>query len=286
MDEAMELRQAQPQDAGSIRFLTREAYAKWVPVIGREPRPMTADYEEAVRKHRFDLLFVDGVLTALIETVDEPDQLLIENVAVSPGFQGRGLGRMLLVHAEQLAVSLGHGRIRLYTNKRFTENVRLYRRVGYRIDREEEIGDAIAVHMSKEVGPRSTSLAYAAEKQATVDAAMVCLEAFTDRFNDRDIAGMDALLHFPHIILSDETLTVWRTPGQLRSSFFDEMAATIGWCRSTYHSKEAVLAGPRKVHLLVRYSRDREDGSEISRHDNLWIVTFENGRWGIKLRSY
>ena len=76
------MRQAVPGDAGAIRALTRAAYAKWVPVIGREPLPMVADYEAAVGKHRFDLLYVDGVLAALIETVPKDDHLLIENVAV------------------------------------------------------------------------------------------------------------------------------------------------------------------------------------------------------------
>jgi len=36
-------------DASAIRALTREAYAKWVPVIGREPKPMMADYAKAVQ---------------------------------------------------------------------------------------------------------------------------------------------------------------------------------------------------------------------------------------------
>jgi GNAT superfamily N-acetyltransferase len=152
--EAIELRRAQATDAAAIRDLTRDAYAKWVPVIGREPRPMMADYDAAVLKHRFDLLYVDGFLSALIETVDEADQLLIENVAVAPSYQGRGLGRRLLAHAEELAASLGYGRIRLYTNKRFAENVRLYGRIGYRVDREEAVGEATVVHMSKELGRR------------------------------------------------------------------------------------------------------------------------------------
>src|SRR5439155_18477340 len=99
MSNKEELRQAVATDALAIQELTREAYAKWVPVIGREPMPMTADYMDAVRKHRFDLLYVEGKLAALIETIPKADHLLIENVAVSPPFQGRGLGRKLMAHA-------------------------------------------------------------------------------------------------------------------------------------------------------------------------------------------
>jgi ribosomal protein S18 acetylase RimI-like enzyme len=145
----MELRQATTADAGAIRALTRQAYAKWVPLIGREPKPMTADYDEAVVKHRFDLLYVDGTLAALIETIREADHLLVENVAVSPDFQGRGLGRKLMAHAEVLARELGFDTIRLYTNQRFAENIALYRRLGYRVDREEDVKVGVVTHMVK-----------------------------------------------------------------------------------------------------------------------------------------
>lgn len=143
------LRRAVAADVPAIRALTRLAYAKWVPVAGREPLPMRADYEAAVRDHRIDLLYKDGELAALIETVAAADHLLIENVAVSPGFQGRGLGRTLMAHAEQLAAVAGYAELRLYTNKLFAANVALYQRLGYRIDREEALNGGTAVHMSK-----------------------------------------------------------------------------------------------------------------------------------------
>jgi ribosomal protein S18 acetylase RimI-like enzyme len=151
MESRVELRQAMATDAAAIRELTREAYAKWLPLIGREPKPMTADYEKAVAQHRFDLLYVDGTLAALIETIREAGHLLVENVAVSPSFQGRGLGRRLMAHAETLVRELGFDTIRLYTNQRFAENIAFYRRLGYRIDREEVVPVGIVTHMSKKL---------------------------------------------------------------------------------------------------------------------------------------
>ena len=150
------LRRATPADAAAVRDLTRAAYARWVPLIGREPRPMTADYEVAVCDHMVDLLHVDNELAALIEMQPEGDHLLIVNVAVSPPFQGHGYGRALLVHAEELARSLGLEQVRLYTNASFTDNVKLYKRVGYQVDREEvhpQFG--AAVYMSKRLLPVS-----------------------------------------------------------------------------------------------------------------------------------
>ena len=149
MDE-FELRQATPADAAAIRQLTRAAYAKWIPLSGREPKPMSVDYDAAVHVHRFDLLYRGSDLAALIETVDEGDVLLIENVAVSPAEQGRGLGTRLLALADELARSQGRRRLRLYTNKLWAENIRLYLKMGYGIDGEEEVRPGLTrVHMSK-----------------------------------------------------------------------------------------------------------------------------------------
>ncbi len=148
-DNDIEMRLAVREDAEAIHTLTREAFAKWVPFIGREPLPMSANYDEALKKNRFDLLFLEGKLVALIETIARDDHLLIENIAVSPSCQGKGLGRKLLDHAEWLAASLGHSEIRLYTNKLFTETLTFYGRLDYQVEREEDFMGGVTVHLHK-----------------------------------------------------------------------------------------------------------------------------------------
>jgi GNAT superfamily N-acetyltransferase len=142
-------RRAEAADAAAVRALTRAAYAKWVPVIGREPRPMTANYETAVRLNRIDLAYAGGELAGLIETIDRSDHLLIENVAVASERQGQGIGRAMLAHAEHVARAAGYRDVRLYTNRRFETNVQLYLRLGYAIDREETSELGVTVFMSK-----------------------------------------------------------------------------------------------------------------------------------------
>lgn len=146
------LRVASVADADAIRELTREAYAKWVPVAGREPKPMGADYDAAVREHRFDLLEAEGELAALIETTTQGDELLIVNVAVRPPFQGRGFGKRLLALAEDLAQKARLKGTRLYTNKLFDVNIALYRSIGYAVEREEILERGTVVHMVKPLG--------------------------------------------------------------------------------------------------------------------------------------
>ncbi len=145
------IRIAAISDAEAVTALTRSAYAKWVPVIGREPLPMKMDHAAMIREHRVDLLFVGQNLAALVETIQRDDGWLIENVAVDPRFQKRGYGRKMVAYAEQLAARAGAGVVRLYTNSQFEENVRLYVSLGYEIEREEALNGGVAIHMLKHV---------------------------------------------------------------------------------------------------------------------------------------
>ena len=140
MDATMRIRQAEPADAAAIRALVDAAYAKWVPLIGRLPTPMQADYAQAVRHHRFDLLQSGEELAGLIETVRRDDD---------------GNAHLLIVNA-----AAGLKRLRLYTNKKYTANLRLYAALGYRVEREgpydgpgRTLDDDITVHMVKMMAP-------------------------------------------------------------------------------------------------------------------------------------
>ncbi|GAB3581555.1 GNAT family N-acetyltransferase [Amycolatopsis endophytica] len=144
-------RRATAEDADVIRELVHAAYAKWVNLIRREPLPTRTDYDQAVVAHQIDLLYDDDHLVALIEMIPAVDHLLIENVAVRPSVQGAGYGRLLMRHADLLAQSMALRGVCLYTNAKFTENIRFYRRLGFRVDREEPFLDGSLVHMSKAV---------------------------------------------------------------------------------------------------------------------------------------
>jgi len=145
------LRRGTTDDVDLIRRFTRAAYGKWIPLIGREPLPMAADYEITITQHRFDLLYKGSTLAALIETIVKEDHLHIQNLCVSPDFQRLGLGSQLLNYAQDLAVEEKRDRLRLDTNKRFTGNVDLYLRHGFKIDWEKPIDGGVHVHMVKSI---------------------------------------------------------------------------------------------------------------------------------------
>jgi ribosomal protein S18 acetylase RimI-like enzyme len=149
--DTLRLRPALRDDAEAVRDLVRTAYAKWVPVIGREPMPMQADYAVAVVENDFDLLCDGDIIVGVLETIHKPDHLWIENIAVHPDRQGQGLGRRLLQWAERRAEVAGTGELRLVTNEAFAANIKLYQKVGYMIDRTEPFKGGTAVYMSKQI---------------------------------------------------------------------------------------------------------------------------------------
>jgi GNAT superfamily N-acetyltransferase len=153
VNERLSLRRATAADASAVRTFTRAAYAKWVPVVGREPLPMTADYDRAVIEHVIDLLEEDGSLSALIEMAPADDHLLVVNIAVRPDRQGRGLGDSLLRHAERVAHSLGLDEVRLYTNAAMISNLDFYGRRGYLEHRRGTmVPGTVTVFIRKKIG--------------------------------------------------------------------------------------------------------------------------------------
>ena len=150
--DALRFRPGTRDDVDAIGTLVRAAYARWVPLSGREPMPMTVDYSVAIAEHDFDLLCEGDTLVGLIETEHRPDHLWIENVAVQPDRQGQGLGKKLLKWAEKRAEVSGTGEIRLLTNGAFEANIKLYKKAGYKIDRTEPFHlGGTTVYMSKRI---------------------------------------------------------------------------------------------------------------------------------------
>lgn len=137
----MPIRRAREEDTPTLGYLVERAYSRYVQRIGRRPAPMDDDYEERVREGEVFVADEEGLLAGLIVLVPRGDHLRIENVAVEPDRQGRGVGRALLEHAEQYARERSLAEVRLYTNVAMVENLALYPRLGYtEVDRRSEDG--------------------------------------------------------------------------------------------------------------------------------------------------
>ncbi|HXS46933.1 MAG TPA: GNAT family N-acetyltransferase [Solirubrobacterales bacterium] len=127
----MKIRVADSADVLAIHRLVQRAYGHYVSRIGRPPGPMEDDYEAKVLGGHVSVADEDGSVVGLIVLIQEPDHLLVENVAVEPERQSEGIGRALLAFAEDVAREAGLSTLRLYTHAAMTENLAFYPRLGY-----------------------------------------------------------------------------------------------------------------------------------------------------------
>lgn len=145
------LRRAGAGDAAAISRVVDAAYGHYAEAIGRTPLPMLADHARAIREAEVWVLNDGGSVVGVIELIPREDHLWVENVAIHPAHQARGLGRRLLRHAEHEARRHGLGEIRLLTNERYAANIAMYRRYGYAETHREPYLGTDLVHFSKVV---------------------------------------------------------------------------------------------------------------------------------------
>jgi ribosomal protein S18 acetylase RimI-like enzyme len=153
------IRPATSTDRDAVEEIVAAAYRPWVPVVGSRPAPMDADYRRLIAQGQVHVACSEavtsrGVPVGVIVLVPEPGTLLVENVAVRPQVQGRGVGRVLLSFAEEHARRLGLPSIRLYTHEKMTTNIGLYEAVGYRRTGVSAVPGGRLVHMIKPLGGR------------------------------------------------------------------------------------------------------------------------------------
>jgi hypothetical protein len=121
------------------------------------------------------------------------------------------------------------------------------------------------------------------EHAASIAAAMACLDDFMTAFNARDVAAFEATFNFPSIRLASNTLAVIE-PGYHRPDMFDK-GPLAEWDHSAWERREVIHVGADKVHLDTRFTRYRKDGSVIGGFDSIYVITCEDGHWGVKARS-
>lgn len=116
--------------------------------------------------------------------------------------------------------------------------------------------------------------------------ARAVMDGFMTAFNAEDAEALRTTwFHFPHVRLHSGQVTVMATPADFRSAVWGRTCQAQGWARTAWDYVEPIDAGPDKVHFRVQFTRYRADGSAIGSYRSLYIVTRQDGRWGIQARS-
>ena len=127
----IEIRPAVPTDVPAIERVVHDAYVKYVERIGKKPGPMLDDYAARVSEDAVWVLQEGSAIAGILVLLSTPEYLLLDNIAIAPDRQGRGLGRRLLTFTESEALRRGYREIRLYTHQTMIENQRPYALIGY-----------------------------------------------------------------------------------------------------------------------------------------------------------
>ena len=130
----------------------------------------------------------------------------------------------------------------------------------------------------------SVSLGSSNEK-ATMDRALEVLDDFMETFNARDMESWSETLNYPHVRFSGGEVTMWNTKEDYAAvDIFKRLEAT-GWHHSAWISRDIILISENKVHISTVFQRYDKNNQPTKKYQSLYIVTQENGHWGVKARS-
>jgi GNAT superfamily N-acetyltransferase len=129
---AIAIRPAMPADLLAVKTCVEAAYTPYIAAIGVRPRPLDDDYAARIARGQVWLAVTEaGDTVGALVLVVEPDHVLIENYAVVPAWQDRGISKRFDVIAHRVARSRGLTRLRLYTHAKMSRNAAIYRKRGW-----------------------------------------------------------------------------------------------------------------------------------------------------------
>ena len=131
MESLSRIRPASQEDAERIAALVTEAYSPYIARIGKKPAPMLDDYPQIIAESSVFVLASGAEIQGVLVLSQENTELLLNNIAVAARYKGQGIGKRLLAFCEDYAQRMGCTTIKLYTHERMTENIAIYKRLGY-----------------------------------------------------------------------------------------------------------------------------------------------------------
>jgi ribosomal protein S18 acetylase RimI-like enzyme len=107
------------------------AYAHYIIRIGKPPAPMLENYLKVIRRHDVTVLTTGENIIGVLVLIKQERNLLLDNIAIHPDYQGQGFGKRLIAVAEERARNAGCDAVRLYTNEQMIENIEFYKKLGF-----------------------------------------------------------------------------------------------------------------------------------------------------------
>ena len=126
----MFFRRAVAEDHKIIIAIAQKAYEKYVERMGKEPAPM----RPVIQKE--DVVFIcedNKQIIAFAILVKINDQIILDNIAVDPTHQKKGIGNNFIKFIEEYLMEQKVNKYQLYTNEMMFENIDWYQKIGFKI---------------------------------------------------------------------------------------------------------------------------------------------------------
>ena len=124
------------------------------------------------------------------------------------------------------------------------------------------------------------------EHDASAAAAIEIVKEYLRAFNDRDEQAWVATFNYPHVRLAGDRVTVWQSGEEYMEGFdFSAFAARFDWQRTEWDSIEAVQSSSAGVNVALTATRYDPEGRMLHSFDTFYLVTLQDGHWGIRARS-
>ena len=126
----MFFRRAVAEDHEIIIAIALKAYEKYIERMGKEPAPM----RPVIQKE--DVVFIcedNKQIIAFAILVKINDQIILDNIAVDPSHQKKGIGNNFIKFIEQYLIKKKFDKYQLYTNEKMFENIKWYQKIGFKI---------------------------------------------------------------------------------------------------------------------------------------------------------
>jgi hypothetical protein len=140
------------------------------------------------------------------------------------------------------------------------------------------LASVVALVLSTGAGPR-------AQSEPAGSAAQVALDEYFRAWNAGDNEAIAAASNFPRLSIGRNGQVVVREgPAEIEIDF-DLLRQVEGWHHTTLDLVEVVQVSDDKVHFKILSSRRRQDETTYRTTPALYVVTNQNGHWGLQLQS-
>jgi hypothetical protein len=114
--------------------------------------------------------------------------------------------------------------------------------------------------------------------------ALIALDRYLETWNSRDGKIWATSLHFPHVRPGAGAFEMTQTPEQYAAGVNFEQTLATGWHHSEWVSRDVLQVGVDKVHVAGTWQRYTADDKPMAGSDITYVVTNQNGHWGIQAR--